>query len=62
MEAEGRSDKGRNDECQLMVDDRGNTSGKYTGRVLKMNEAVSGVVSDGGYEFFTVRKLHVTHQ
>lgn len=49
---------GRNDECQWLVDDRGNPPSLDAGPILTMDKAGSGEVSDGGYAYYTVSCCH----
>lgn len=46
---------GRNDECQAVLDDRGNPSNLFTDPVLSMAKPTYGVVSGGEYSYYTVR-------
>lgn len=46
---------GQNGECQVILDIRGNPLNDFSGPVLPLGTAVSGEVSNGGYEYYTVR-------
>lgn len=52
----GVSMTGQNGECQMILDSRGNPMDDFSGPVLPLGIAVSGEISNGGYEYYTVRQ------
>lgn len=52
---------GQNGECQMVLDNRGNPLNDLSGPALPLGIAVTGEVSNGGYEYYTVRKRYVPH-
>ena len=49
---------GQNGECQMILDSRGNPLNDLSGPALPLGIAVTGEVSNGGYEYYTVRKRY----
>lgn len=52
---------GQNAECQMILDNRGNPLNDLSGPALPLGISVTGEVSNGGYEYYTVRKRYIPH-
>lgn len=53
---------GPNGECQIILDSRGNALNDLSGPALPLGIAVTGKVSNGEYNYYTVRKRYRTLQ